>query len=240
MKRVLVWLVALACASCAPPRGEDPILQKLDCPEGMVAVGGGPFVYGDDGIPGSSSEKLWLRGFCIDRYEHPNRPGVEPTTSVTWLEAAALCQAQGRRLCTEYEWEKAARGEDGLAYPYGGTFRQDACRYSDLAQEPAYRTGTHLACKSPCGAYDMSGGVWEWTAGPFSPAGSDRVVRGGFNPRGLSLTARSAYRGQFPPLSKSPELGLRCCWTPPGELRAPKLPEFKKKDEGEPSHPGAR
>ena len=185
MKRTLMLpaalAAALACASCAPPRGGDDVLRVPVCPPDMVGVPGGHFTYGDRWVQGTGPQRLQLRGFCIDRYEHPNRPGEAPTVTVTWLEAKGHCAELGKRLCSEFEWEKAARGPTGLAFPYGSRFDGAACRYFGLSQDPAYRTGKHSRCKSPCGAYDMSGGVWEWTENPFKPGSGEVSVRGGFS-----------------------------------------------------------
>ena len=229
MRALLALLIALAvvAASCAPARKGDLILRNPKCPEDMVAVPGGPFIYGDPAIKGSAAERVYLRGFCIDRYEHPNQPGSPPTVNVTWLEAGAECQKIGKRLCTEFEWEKAARGPSGLAYPYGVRFDAGACRYFGLRQDPAYRTGTHIACKSSYGVFDMSGGVWEWTENPYKPGSKEAVVRGGYSANILRLSARAAYRGAFDRDARKLELGFRCCSTPPGPLKAPKEPEKK-------------
>ena len=52
---------------------------------------------------------ILIGDFYIDRYEYPNRRGSLPRVSVTWTEAQSLCRALGKRLCTEAEWERAAR-----------------------------------------------------------------------------------------------------------------------------------
>ncbi len=188
----------------------------------MVAVGGGPFTYGDKELK-TRHEAIHLRGFCIDRYEHPNQPNVAPTVNVTWLEANSYClrQSPQKRLCTEFEWEKAARGPSWRPFTYGSRFDREACRSFDLGQQPGYRTGTHLACKSPYGASDMSGGVWEWTENPFKPGSRERVIRGGFSPKNLEQSTRISYRGALDPGTRSAEVGFRCCHTPPGRLKPP-------------------
>ena len=54
--------------------------------------------------------------FYIDIYEYPNRPGILPKVNATWREAETLCAAQGKRLCTEQEWQKACTGSQNYIY----------------------------------------------------------------------------------------------------------------------------
>ena len=56
---------------------------------------------------------------CMDEHEWPNRPGEHPDVMVRYVEAKAACEAVGKRLCTEFEWETACEGPEVLAYPYG-------------------------------------------------------------------------------------------------------------------------
>ena len=58
-------------------------------------------------------------GFHIDRLPHPNDPAARPTTGVTREEAEALCANDGKRLCTEVEWERACKGDTLRDYPGG-------------------------------------------------------------------------------------------------------------------------
>ena len=245
IKRRALLLIAvgalLSGASCAPPRDrDDPILVALKAPEGMVPVPGGPFIYGDAAVPGSIPRRLHLRGFCIDRYEYPNKPGAPPMVGVTWIEAEALCAEQGKRLPTEFEWEKADRGPAGQPYSYGSRFDPQAARIFSLASEPAYRTGSYLRCKSPYGAFDMTGGVWEWTANPFTPGSKEISVRGGFSIKAPKLTSRAAYRAAFDRAAKSQELGFRCAYTPAGALLEPRDPSQQEEepDDDKEARPG--
>lgn len=92
----------------------------------------------------------------------------EPITNVSWNEAKAYCRWLSQkinaevRLPTEAEWELAARGEKGLKYPWGDQWQDDGadCKENNGKVKPVK---SHPNGKSPFGAYDMVGNVWEWT-----------------------------------------------------------------------------
>lgn len=124
--------------------------------------------------------------FWIDRYEVTNSaygsPGTYggadlPRTNITWEEAQTHCESRGGSLPTEAEWEFAARGPDGLVFPWGDTFlgnRLNICdsncdqgSWADSSINDGYDTpapvGNYANGASWVGAYDMAGNVWEWT-----------------------------------------------------------------------------
>jgi serine/threonine-protein kinase len=153
-------------------------------------------------------ETTWVDGAS---WRHPtganNITGLEnhPVVQVSWNDAAAYCEWVGRRLPTEAEWEKAARGTDERWFPWGKEFNCAFGNYDDETNIDRYVVGcdgfprtapvdSFPAGKSPYGVYNMSGNVWEWVADWYSETyysespyanppgpirGAYRVARGG-------------------------------------------------------------
>lgn len=229
----------------------DVAAPEVDCSGGMCRVPAGPFLMGcNEAVDAACNadeypqHMVYVPDFEIDQYEvtygeygnetHCIQPGSQhPVSCVTWYEANAYCQSRDKRLCTEAEWEKAARGTDGRKWPWGndsiGCSRAVylGCNCGNNTC-PAGSTGSNGA--SPYGVLDLCGNVVEWvqdtyhasyhgapTDGTAWEGGPDdnRLMRGGGygnHPSDSGNPMRPSFRAfSHEPYYQDSYVGFRCC-----------------------------
>jgi formylglycine-generating enzyme required for sulfatase activity len=238
----------LFCEDCAIAVEARPALsagRELD--REMSLIPAGPFQMGSPDNEGSANEhprhKIFLESFLIDRYpvtvaqfrafaqatgrSMPIQPAWNkddhPVVSVNWNEADAYCAWTGKRLPTEAEWEKAARGRSDARYSFGDSEVQLSTYawFSNNSEGQTHPVGQ----KKPnrYGLYDMQGNAAQWVsdwygesyagAEPKDPqgptSGAMRVLRGG-SWSSFAAACRAASRDWFFPEGRAETNSLRC------------------------------
>lgn len=240
---VLVWVLLR-------PRGPEPEIEARG--GAMVLVPEGVARLGKEGAPAH------VDAFYIDKTEvsnqaylefcretgHAEPPGIReaapdlPVVNVSFDDARAFATWAGKRLPTDAEWEKAARGQEGLVFPWGNEWKADAANLPDSPDAAA--SGRRMAVTSlpggasPYGALHMLGNVWEWVNHParlepgefdqfakahpdldppLSPEEPAYRIRGGSFQLFLPQEDRQRLSYEFavmPGRLKGPDLGFRC------------------------------
>ena len=249
----------ISCGTCGEEGVCIEFQCRQDCYGGMCPVSEGAFMMGchpddsgcdDDELP---YHEVLLDGYSIDQTEvtqnqykecleagicsepecrwDPDSTSNYPVVCINFNDAKIFCNWAEKRLCSEAEWEKAARGTDGQHYPWGNNppdCDNSVMYLEECSEIGVQETGSRPAGDSPYGVQDMAGNVFEWIEDWYdaeyygqcpvpcqNPQGATggmlRIKRGGCfgdnNPNNL----RTSYRGVSSSGDINVNLGFRCC-----------------------------
>jgi formylglycine-generating enzyme required for sulfatase activity len=223
--------------------------------EFQMGNNGRPLPEGEGDSDESPAHHVYVPGFWMDKYEvtnaqyskyvqaahahspkhwtngsYPSAKANHPVVYVDWFDANDYCHWSGKRLPSEEEWEKAARGTDGRDFPWGELFdpqKANTPQYWLVKQEKGdtMPVGSFENGKSPYGLYDMAGNVYEWVANWYKPypgnqvpnihyGEKNKILRGGSwydcLSYGCGLSSPAYNRSRFNPSIKNKGFGFRC------------------------------
>jgi serine/threonine-protein kinase len=226
------------------PRVDPPELAPVtECQGEMVLVPAGPFRMGLrrreveldsfylDRTPVTNRQFkkfLDVTGYCPEDSSRfvahwgtdarfPRELDEHPVVYTSWYDALAYAKWAGKRLPTEAEWEKAARGVDGRRYPWGAAEPSPERAHFGARKRGTVRVGSLPAGASPYGILDLAGNVWEWCEdvddpgfyadgpmhNPRNPSSGElacHVMRGGswmYGPRAVRTTSRTSFEPHY-------------------------------------------
>ena len=228
-------------AQMKPPAPvSSSVLQKEE-----VLIPAGDFLMGNSQSKDNPVHKIYLDTHWIDTHEVTNEQYRKfldatghaapqywqdpkynsdqlPVVGITWENAQAYCAWKGKRLPTEAEWERAARGMQSRLYPWGDRYDAERTNTRESNNRQPVPVGSYPTGMSAEGILDLSGNVWEWCHDwydkdyyPASPArnptgpntGNKRVIRGGgWSAPQVDMSQRHGEK----PTKTYPSLGFRC------------------------------
>jgi formylglycine-generating enzyme required for sulfatase activity len=218
-------------ARVRPPSAPSQMGREITGKDGapMALVPAGEFLYGD------ANQRLSLPSFYMDISEvttklyaefmratertapgywnevRPASDGDLPVIGVGWDDANGYCRWAGKRLPTEQEWEKAARGTDGRKYPWGNAeptaglanYNRGVCLlFCNVYAEKLKPVNSYKDGRSPYGIYNMAGNVWEWV--------EEKAIRGGGWTNGDNRLRSTSRLGYDPTYLINNFVGFRC------------------------------
>jgi sulfatase modifying factor 1 len=258
-----VMVEDLEATSAEEPARAQPAQGAGKCPDNMVEVAGQYCTAVEqiclryDGDPARDRCLEFREGsrcvgrqipmhYCVDRYEYPNQRDDKPVVAVSFEQAAELCAAEGKRMCSANEWTLACEGPERLPYPYGHSRDKLACnidkpyivpddqayakastRAAEVARlDQSEPSGSRSSCVTPYGVHDMTGNVDEWVVNPEGEMNArpyDSGLKGGYwapvrnRCRPMTVDHNRWHNGY--------QIGFRCCsdvpMPPPAERDAP-------------------
>lgn len=228
LKAILILILALGCGTkgSAPegmvlvPAGDFIMGTDETDPEDKAAEYGIMKPWLVDENP---AHKVFLDAYYIDKYEvsnldykkfidatvhrpppywqegrYPEGDDKLPAVMVTWDDANSFCLWAGKRLPTEAEWEKGARGTDGRRFPWGNEFDNNRANVGATRSGPM-PINDFEGGRSPYGIYQMIGNVWEWTYDWYKPYPGNKYNSDHFGEKFRVLRGNSfANVGHFP------------------------------------------
>jgi toxoflavin biosynthesis protein ToxD len=230
-------LLAVLSFSCQQNNSDMVLIPSGEFPLGVSSSKDAPRFMSErtGSLNAQPQQKYFLESFYIDRFEVTYADFMrfkplakykisslnEPIRGVSWYEADAYCLWVGKRLPTEFEWEKAAKGDDDLLFVWGQEFHKDWANFG----KTVHPVGSFEKDVSRSGVYDLNGNVSEWTASWYRPYPDSthrdenfgdkyKVTRGagiqkrehGFMKEFTTLT----YRNFVPPSGRFWDTGFRC------------------------------
>lgn len=212
--------VLVACSGVQSQITSNPPPGMILIPAGPFWMGSDPddgTVGVEIGVDETPKHLVNLPAFYIDKYEVTNSQYAEyvkavgsayqpapwrerdalnkepnhPVGDTDFYDAEAYCRWAGKRLPTEAEWEKAARGPDGLPYPWGPTFSVEKANTLESGLGWSRPVGSYPEGASVYGVEDMIGNVWEWTSSWYKPYPGSALQRAAFGEKSRVLRGGS-------------------------------------------------